>query len=480
VRRLLLAGLLAAGPGTLVLAACSVGPDYQRPATPAPLAWKEAGPWKDAAPRDAIAKGAWWELFGDPLLSDLEAKADAGNPDLRAAVARVAQARAIARIAEADFYPTISLDPTVQREQYSATRPVQPGTVAKSYAANDFRVPLDLSYEVDLWGRVRRSVEATTAVAEATVASYETVRLALHADVASAYFALRSVDADRSVLRRTLDLRRESLRLAQARLRLGAGNDLDVSRAETELTTTEAESIGLEKRRSELEHALAALTGRPPAELSIPDKPLDLPPPAIPAGLPSELLERRPDVAEAERRLAASNAEIGIATAAYYPSLSLTAAAGFESGDLKSLFDWKSRVWALGAGLAAPLYQGGRVDADVERARARYEESVAQYRARLLIAFQEVEDGLSGLRILADQAQVQARAVASSRKTADLTTSRYKAGLVSYFEVVDAERTVLQNEREATLIQGQRLVTSVFLIKALGGGWQESSIHVHQ
>jgi len=471
---------LATAAAAALLAGCSVGPDYERPAADAPPAWKEAGPWKAAAPRDAIAKGAWWELFGDPLLNDLEAKADAANPDLRAAVARVAQARAIARISEADFYPTISLDPSVSRERFSPNRAVQPGSPVKGYTFNNFSVPLDLSYEVDVWGRVRRSVEASAAAAEATVANYETVRLTLHADVASAYFALRAIDADRAVLLRTLDLRRESLRLAQARLRLGVGNDLDVSRAETELTTTEAESIGLEKRRAEVEHALAALTGRAPSELSVPRKPLDLQPPAIPAGLPSDLLERRPDVAEAERRLAASNAEIGIATAAYYPALTLTATAGFESGQLKNLFDWESRIWSLAAGLAAPLYQGGRVDADVARARARYEESVAQYRARLLVAFREVEDGLSSLRILSEQAQAQARAVASSRKTADLTTARYNAGLVSYFEVVDAERTVLQNEREATLIQGQRLTASVFLIKALGGGWADSSIRSGQ
>jgi multidrug efflux system outer membrane protein len=472
--------LLATAAAAALLAGCSVGPDYERPTVDAPPAWKEAGPWKAAAPRDAIAKGAWWELFGDALLNDLEARADAANPDLRAAVARVAQARAIARISEADFYPTISLDPSVSRERFSPNRAVQPGSPVKGYTFNNFSVPLDLSYEVDVWGRVRRSVEASAAAAEATVANYETVRLTLHADVASAYFALRAIDADRAVLLRTLDLRRESLRLAQARLRLGVGNDLDVSRAETELTTTEAESIGLEKRRAEVEHALATLTGRAPSELSIPNKPLDVQPPAIPAGLPSELLERRPDVAEAERRMAASNAEIGIATAAYYPALTLTATAGFESGELKNLFDWESRVWSLAAGLAAPLYQGGRVDADVARARARHEESVAQYRSRLLIAFREVEDGLSSLRILSDQAQAQARAVSSSRKTADLTTARYNAGLVSYFEVVDAERTVLQNEREATLIQGQRLVASVFLIKALGGGWADSSIRSGQ
>lgn len=461
----------------VLLAGCTVGPDYERPAPETPPAWKEAGPWKQAAPKDAIAKGAWWEVFGDPLLNELEARAAAANPDLKAAIARVGQARAIARISEADFYPTISLNPNVTRERNTENRSTQPPTsLAKSYTATEFHVPLEASYEVDLWGRVRRSVEASTAFAEAAVASYETVRLTMHSDVATAYFALRAIDSDRAVLRKTIELRRESLRLAEARLRLGVGNDLDVSRAETELTATEADAIGADRRRAEIEHGIATLTGRTPGELTIPDKPLDLAPPAIPAGLPSELLERRPDVAEAERRMAASNAEIGIATAAYYPQLNLTAAFGFESRELKSLFDWESRVWTLAAGLAAPLYQGGRVDADVERAKARHEESVAQYRSRLLIAFQEVEDGLSGLRILSGQAEAQARAVASSRRTADLTTARYNAGLVSYFEVVDAQRTVLQNERQYTLIQGQRLTASVFLIKALGGGWQDSSL----
>jgi multidrug efflux system outer membrane protein len=460
----------------LLLSACTVGPDYERPRDPAPPVWKESGPWKEAAPRDAIGKGRWWEIFGDPLLNELEARAAGANLELRAAVARVAQARAIARLEEADFYPTITLDPSAFRNRYAQDRPVSPTVRPAAYAANTFRVPLDLSYEVDVWGRVRRSVEAAKASAEASVASFETVKLTLHGDVASAYFALRSIDSDRSVLRRTLELRREALRLAQTRLRLGAGNELDVSRAETEVTTTEAEAIGVERRRAELEHALAVLTGRAPAELSIPDKPLDVVPPVIPAGLPSDLLERRPDVAEAERRLAASNAEIGIATAAYYPRFRLTLIGGFESSELKSLFAWKNRIWSAGASMAAPLFEGGAVTADVERSRARYEESVADYRQRLLVAFQEVEDGLSGLRVLAQQAEAQARAVTSSRRTAQLSNTRYTAGLVSYLEVVDAERTALQSERLATQIQGQRLVTSVFLIKALGGGWEESSI----
>jgi multidrug efflux system outer membrane protein len=458
------------------LASCSVGPDYERPAADPPAAWKEAGPWKEAAPRDAIAKGSWWELFADPLLNDLEARAAAANQDLRAAVARVGQARAIARLSESEFYPTISLDPTASRTRYAADRPLSPTTPHSAFTVNDFRVPIDLSYEIDVWGRVRRSVEASTALAEASVASYETVRLTLHADVAAAYFALRSIDSERSLLRRTLDLRREALRLAQTRLRLGVGNDLDVSRAETEMTSTEAESIGLERRRAEVEHALALLTGRAPRALSIPEKPLDIAPPAIPAGLPSELLERRPDVAEAERELVASSAQIGIASAAYYPSIRLTAMGGFESSDLSSLFGWKNHVWSLAASAAAPLFNGGATSADVERARFRYEENVARYRQRLLVAFQEVEDGLSTLRVLAQQAEAQDRAVASARRTSTLSNTRYTAGLVSYLEVVDAERTALQTEQLATQIQGQRLVTSVVLIKALGGGWQDSSI----
>jgi multidrug efflux system outer membrane protein len=464
-------------PAVVLLAGCTVGPDYERPAGGAPAAWKEPGPWKEAAPRDAIAKGSWWELFGDPLLNDLETRAAAANQDLKAAVARVAQARSIARLTESQFYPTISLDPSAARTRFAEDRPVSPTAGRTAYTANDFRIPVDLSYEIDVWGRVRRSAEAATAMAEASVAGYETVRLTLHADVAASYFALRSIDSERSVLRRTMELRREALRLAQTRLRLGAGNELDVSRAETELTTAEAESIGLERRRDEIEHALAVLTGRAPSELSVPEKPLDLAPPVIPAGLPSELLERRPDVAEAERRMAAGNAEIGIATAAYYPSFRLTAMGGFESSDLSSLFSWKNHIWSLGAAAAGSLFQGGATTADVERARGRYEEGVAIYRRHLLVAFQEVEDGLSGLRVLSQQAEAQSRAVASARKTADLSTMRYNAGLVSYLEVVDAERTALQSERLATQIQGQRLVTSVFLIKALGGGWEDSAIN---
>jgi multidrug efflux system outer membrane protein len=458
------------------LAGCTAGPDYEPPRETVPAGWKEQGPWKEAAPRDAIAKGRWWELFGDPTLNDLERQAALANQDLRAAVARVSQARAVARLTESQFYPTVSLDPSAARARFAEDRPIPPTSVHAAFTANDFRVPLDLSYEVDLWGRLRRSFEAATALAEASVAAYETVRLTLHADVAAGYFVLRSIDSDRSVLRRTLELRREALRLVQARLRLGAGSELDVARAETEMTTTEAESIGLERRRTEIEHALAVLMGKAPADVSIPDRPLDIPPPAIPAGLPSELLERRPDVAEAERRLAATNAEIGIATAAYYPSLHLTATGGFESSALSSLFSWKNHIWALGAAAAAPLYQGGATDADVARARGKYEESLSNYRQRLLVAFQEVEDGLSGLRVLAQQAQAQDRAVASARRTADLSRTRYTAGLVSYFDVVDAERTALQSERLATQIQGQRLATSVFLIKALGGGWQDSTI----
>ncbi len=461
---------------TLLAASCTVGPDYERPAADAPAAWKEAGPWKEAAPRDTLSKGPWWELFGDPLLNDLEARAAAGNFDLKAAVARVAQARAIARLSESEFYPTISLDPSVSRTRYAENRPASPTTARAGYATNDFRIPLDLSYEIDVWGRVRRAVESATAQAEASVASYETVRLTLHADVAASYFALRAIDSDRAVLRKTLELRREAVRLAQTRLRLGAGNELDVSRAETELTTTEAESIGLERRRAEIEHALAALTGRAPSELSLPDKPLDLEPPAIPVGLPSELLERRPDVAEAERRMAAANAEIGVATAAYYPAIRLTAMGGVESSELKSLFSWSDRIWSIGAAAAWPLFRGGAVDADVARARARFEEGAADYRQRLLVAFQEVEDGLSGLRVLAQQAEAQSRAVASARRTADLSNARYNAGLVSYLEVVDAERTALQSERLAAQLRGQRLVTSVFLIKALGGGWKDSEL----
>lgn len=457
-----------------VLAGCAVGPNYQRPAVSTPAAYKEAGlgDWKQSTPQDQIAKGNWWEVFGDTTLNELEQQATANNQQLKAAVARVTQARATARVAKAEFFPNLQADPSAERNRTS------PNTANPfpNNSFNDFRVPVDFSYELDIWGRVRRSFEAANDEAKASIASYETVLLTLKAEVAQNYFTLRAIDAERAILRDTIELRKQALQLVQARYKGGAASELDLSQAETELSTAESEYIGLRKNRAELENALAVLLGKNASEFSVAERPLDLVPPAIPPGLPSELLERRPDVAESERLLASQNARIGIAKAAFFPVVRLTGAAGLESGDISTLFNWQSRAWSLGPSISLPIFEGGRNAANLKRSRGAYEEAVAQYRERVLVAFQEVENGLSGLRILAEQNTAQARSVAAASRTAEISDKRYQAGLVSYLEVVDSDRTKLQVQRGAVQILGQRLITSVQLVKALGGGWADSSL----
>ncbi len=466
--------LAAFALGAVVIAGCAVGPNYQRPSVSVPTSYKatELGTWKASSPQDQMAKGNWWEMFGDATLNDLEQQATANNQDLKAAMSRVTQARATARVAKAEFFPNLQADPAVTRER---TSPNIANPLPKNNF-NDFSVPLDLSYELDIWGRVRRSFEAAHDEAGASVASYETVLLTLKADVAQNYFTLRAIDVERAILRNTIELRKEALQLVQSRYKGGAASELDFSRAETELATTESEYIGLGKNRAALENALAVLIGKSASEFSLAEESLNTIPPVIPAGLPSELLERRPDVAESERLMASQNARIGIAKAAFFPVVRLTGAAGLESGDISSLFNWQSRAWSLGPSISLPIFEGGRNAANLKKAKATYEEAVAHYRQRVLVAFQEVEDGLSGLRILAEQDAAQARSVAAAGRTADISNKRYQAGLVSYLEVVDSDRTKLQAQRGAVQILGQRLITSVQLVKALGGGWADSSL----
>jgi multidrug efflux system outer membrane protein len=432
------------------------------------------GTWKQAVPADAIARGDWWSVFNDEVLNDLERQAAENNQDLKAAIARVTQARALARNAKADFFPSLALDPSASRSRTS-------DNVLNAFPhpqGNDFRVPLDLSYELDLWGRVRRSFEAANADAQARLAVFENTLLVLKADVAQNYFALRTLDAERAILRNTLGLRRDALTLVKARFERGAASELDASRAETELNSTEAELLAVDRHRSEVEHALAVLVGKTASDFSVKELPLDraVLPPVIPAGLPSELLERRPDIAEAERALAASNARIGVAKAAFFPVVRLTGLAGFESMDVDTLFNWESRAWSIGPSITLPLFQGGRNRANLKRSQAVYDENVAGYRQRILIAFREVQDALTGARLLSEQSEAQERSRASARRTADISNTRYRAGLVSYLEVVDSERTALAAERESARVAGQRLITSVQLIKALGGGWGDSHL----
>ena len=450
----------------------TIGPDYQPPANSAPAQYKaaELGSWKEGRPLDQLPKGNWWEVFGDGGLDQLEAQAARENQNLKAATARVNQARATARVARGELLPNLSLSPGWVRQRYSPNQVPSFGNPT----ANTFNVPLDFSYEVDLWGRVRRSFEGTRAEAQASLADYYNVLLTLQSDVAQNYFGLRALDAEIGTVASTVDLRKEQLKLVRSRFEGGIGNELDIARAETELATTEAEAAALAQRRTELENALAILVGVNPAVFRLPAlaagnwSPV---PPEIPAGLPAELLERRPDVSEAERLLASANARIGVAKAAFFPVVSLTASGGYLSGELDNLFNWDSRVWSIGPSISLPIFAGGRNRANYHRSQAAFEEAVARYRQQVLVAFADVENSLSGIRHLADQAAAQRRAVTQARRAADLATQRYRSGIVAYIEVIDANRDALQAERASAQLTGQRLITTVQLIKALGGGW---------
>jgi multidrug efflux system outer membrane protein len=449
----------------------SVGPDYARPAVAAPAAYRDpsdAEAWKAAAPADAIPRGEWWKLFADPALDALESRALTANQDLQAAAARVDQARAAAGIARSADLPQLAVAPSLARERTSSTT----DNVFPVAQSTTYRAPLALSWEIDLFGRVRRLREGARAEAEASAATFESVRLALTAEVAADYFSLRALDRELGAVRDSTALRQRALELVSARFKAGAAAEVDVARAETELATAQAEAAGLGVRRASLQDALAVLVGEAAPAFVLPSV-ADAPalPPAVPAGLPANLLERRPDVAAAERALAAANARIGVAKAAFFPAISLTGSAGFASGDLDRLFESDSRIWSIGPSLYLPIFQGGRNRANLERSRAAYEESVAVFRQRVLVAFREVQDALTGLRLLADQAAAQDRALASARRAAGLAQVRYDAGYVSYFDVVDAQRTALATERASAQLSGQRFVTSIALIKSLGGTW---------
>jgi len=457
----------------------TVGPDYHQPSNSVPADYKavELGAWKEGRPLDGVPKGNWWQIFGDEKLNDLESQALKSNQDLKAAVARVDQARATARVARSEFLPNLNLDPSFTRQRFSPNQVPSFGNVT----ANTFNMPLDLSYEVDLWGRVRRSFESARADAQASLAGFYGVLLTLQADVAQNYFSIRALDAEIATVTGTVDLRKEQVALVSSRFDGGIGSDLDVARAETELATTEAEAASLAQRRAQLENAIAILTGNHPSSFSLAANTNNWgpQPPEIPAGLPADLLERRPDVAEAERQLASANGRIGIAKAAFFPVLTLTGSGGFVSGDLDSLFKWDSRTWSLGPSLSLPLFAGGRNRANYQRSKAAREEFTALYRQRVLVAFGEVENSLSGIHYLNRQAEAQQRAVTNARRAADLATQRYRSGIVSYLEVVDASREALQSERANAELAGQRFIASVQLVKALGGGWDNQTLQAH-
>jgi multidrug efflux system outer membrane protein len=458
----------------LVLAGCAA-PAFQQPAVDVPSGFKEAaedGKWKPAQPAEAQARGEWWKAFNDATLDRLINEAAAANANLAVATARVKQARALAGVAESERVPQVGAQFGVQRAKASdvalalpAGTPVAPATA--------WQGKLTASYEVDLFGRVASNVSAAQADAAASEATYRSVLLALQADVAQTYFRLRAADAELAFLNETVRLREENVRINQRRYDLGDIGELDLARAKTELATTRSDAIAVERQRAQLEHALAVLLGKPAAAFSAENNPLlaSATLPAIPAGLPSALLERRPDIAAAQRAMIAANARIGVAKSAMFPALRLTANGGGESEDLSDLFKWSSRTWLAGALLSLPIIDGGRNRANVARSEAALEEAVAAYRQSVLTAFAEVEDNLVGLRTLAGQAQAIDDAVLSARRSAELAQKLYEAGRSSYLDLLDAQRNLASAERTAVQLRGTRATTTVALIRALGGGW---------
>lgn len=472
--------ILSSLMGSLLLAGCSLAPEYQPAKVIIPLQFKEADAklddpnWSIAQPADAQSRGEWWLIFNDPQLNDLEQQAIAGNQNLKAAAANIQASRALRSAAQAERLPSIGagFGPTRQKPS-----PASLGldSDASTSAGTLWRAQANVSYELDLFGRIASSVNATTADVQQQEALYHSALLALQADVAQAYFLIRQFDAEQAIYAQNIKLLTENQNLIQARYRNGLVSDLDVSRAQTELSTAQTNALSIARGRASTEHALAVLLGKPPADFSLAIQPLSAAAIRLPAGLPSTLLERRPDIAAAERAMAADNARIGIARAAFFPKLDLTGALGYESASLGDLGKWSSRTFLLGpvAGtiLSLPLFDGGQRKAGIAQARAGYEQSVANYRQTVLNAFREVENGLSDQRILDQQIQAQGQALASSRHANQLSHLRYREGRISYLDVIDSDRNILQQEQLAAQLHGSRMIASVDLIRALGGGW---------
>jgi NodT family efflux transporter outer membrane factor (OMF) lipoprotein len=457
-----------------ILGGCAVGPKYVRPATPVPATYKESGNWITAQPSDEIPRGTWWEVFRDPELNSLEDQIQVSNQNLKIAEAQYQQARAMLRISRSNYFPTITGGLSVAPTQLSENRPLS--TLSKVTNYTDYQLPIDASYEPDVWGRVRRTVEASRSEAQASDADLATVNLSLHAELAMDYFELRGLDAQKQLLDSTVDAYQKALALTQSRFRGGIASALDVAQAQTQLDTTRAQDVDLEVARAQYEHAIAVLTGQPPAEFALPASPLNSIPPITPPGLPSDLLQRRPDIAAAERRVEESNAEIGVARSAYFPLVMLSGEGGFESTDPSNWFSGPSVLWAVGASAAETIFDAGRRHAVTDQARAAYDQSVASYRETVLTAFQDVEDNLAALRVLADESSTQDAAVSEAERSLDLSLNLYKGGATDYLTVITAQSTALSDERAAVDISTRRMVASVLLVKALGGGWDAASL----
>jgi NodT family efflux transporter outer membrane factor (OMF) lipoprotein len=457
----------------LLLAACALGPDYQRPDAPVPEAYKETAEWKMAQPADEVPRGAWWGVFKDTQLNNLEEQINLSNQTVLGAEAQVRQALALVQEARASYFPFITTNPSYTRASASATLTKSPASGGTP--ASIFLLPANLSWEADVWGRIRRTVEASRGSAEASVGDLESARLSAQSGLAQAYFQLRTVDTQIQLFEATVKAFQKTLELTQNRYASGVAGKADVLLAQTQLESTRAQLIDLGVQRTQLEHAIALLIGKPASAFTLVAAPFKPVPPAVPVGLPSELLERRPDIAAAERRVAAANAQIGVAKAAFFPRITLSILGGYESGNFSNWLNWPSNFWSLGAALAQPLFAGGSIKALSEQARAAYDGAVASYRQTVLTGFKEVEDNLAALRILEEEALVQDAALKAAQQLLTVTMNQYKAGTVSYLNVIVAQTAALNNERSVVDIGGRRMTAIVLLIKALGGGWASAA-----
>jgi len=459
----------------LPFSGCAVGPKYHPPVVQAPPAYKEVGDWKPAQPNDQNLGGEWWKIFQDPQLDALQAQVNVSNQNLKAAEAQFRQARAALRYNRADYFPTVTAGLSGTRTRVSAHRP-PPNSIFNGITENDFTLPVDVSYQADVWGRVRKNVESYREQAQASAADLATVNLSMHADLAINYFQARSLDAQEQLLNATVKQYEQALELTQNRFEGGIASEVEVQQAKTILETTRAQAIDVGVQRAQFEHAVAILIGKPPAEFSLPPLPLTTPPPHVPISVPSELLERRPDIAASERLVASANAQIGVAKSAYYPLISLSGSGGFESSSITTLLNGSSGMWSVGLSAVGTIFDVGRRRAFTDQARAAYDSQVATYRQNVLTAFQQVEDNLAAVRILENEAKVQNEAVAAARRSLDLSITRYKGGVTSYLEVITAQSAALSNQVTAVNILGRRMASTVLLIQALGGGWDRSTL----
>ncbi len=463
---------LAISAALLLISACSVGPDYARPALETPAAYKETEAAKSSQSLEDVVSRNWWEIFADPELNSLEQQVEISNQNVAQAEGQFRQARALVQAARAAYFPTVTVGVGMTRTATSATS--GSSTSRNNQTFTEHSLPVDVSWELDVWGRIRRTVESSEATAQASAADLEAATLSARAELAQDYFQLRSLDGQKQLLDNTAVAFEKSLELTNNRYRSGIASRGDVLQAETQLKTTQAQAIDVGVQRAQLEHAIALLIGKAPADLTIAETPLATQAPTIPTGVPAELLKRRPDVASAERTVASANAQIGVAEAAYYPTVSIDTPGGFESSSASKWLSAIGRFWSAGLSASETLFDGGSRRAQVDQARAVYDADVAAYHQSVLAGFQEVEDNLAAQRILASEAQAQDEAVQAAQQSLAVTTNQYQAGIVSYLNVVVAQTIALTNERTAVDILGRRLNASVLLIKALGGGWKAS------